>query len=287
MNLFIVTLLAAIFAGAIGSAESARREDASKATRTLSPVEMTWAGASVYVPAGGADNHTSCEGTMGESNVQSCFEGAKLPKSKLIVIYLHGCDGMNASGLELLRRLGQMYVAPNSFQRPGRSADCAVSSDKKGIVRMRLEETDYAIEKIRANPNLKDARIVIMGFSEGAVTAALHRAKGEIGKIIIGWSCHSADPWFDGIRGDINIPVAAIEGSNDHYTQNSSNRGNCGTFIPTATSSFSLILKGREHQVMREAETYEALTRYFKELDSEALGSPRLPMRNSAQKHSR
>lgn len=52
--------------------------------------------------------------------------------------------------------------------------DCAVGSDKKRIMGLRFEEAAYAAKMLKDLPWVDGNKLILAGFSEGGVTAALY-----------------------------------------------------------------------------------------------------------------
>ncbi len=102
---------------------------------------------------------------MAESKIKP---GAKLP----VVLYMHGCEGIRRQAghyRELLLSLGYGVFMPDSFRRPGRRA-CDQHGSLSYRVRLRLEEVEYAVARIKELSWVDQSRVVLMGFSEGGNT---------------------------------------------------------------------------------------------------------------------
>jgi dienelactone hydrolase len=221
-------------------------------------VRPTWEAASVGVPDRYAGD--GCAGRVGISCIERFAPQGKLP----VVVYMHGCNGPNSAVVDRFMNLGYVVVAPNSLARDGRRVDCAVGSDKKPIMRLRFEEAAYAASQLNALPWVDGSRLVLAGFSEGGVTAALYPGEEYAARIILGWTCRSGDSWWNGIRGRSKAPVLAVVGTADHYYQNNSNTGSCS--ITRGGPSRSVALKGAGHDVVSLPETWEAAERFLKDV---------------------
>lgn len=219
-------------------------------------VKATWADAAVAIPAdirgdkcvGGA--RTGCLGELTPAQ--------KLP----VIVYMHGCSGQNYTVMQDFMRLGYVTVGPSSFSRSGRKMDCAVLSDKKPIVRMRIEEAVYAAQSLKALPWVDAKRLILAGHSEGGVTTALYPGDEYAARIIMGWTCTSSDPWWDGIRGPSGTPVLAVVGSKDHYYQNKYNAGHCR--VAGRPNSSSVVLQGSGHDIFPLPQTWAAIEEFLK-----------------------
>jgi hypothetical protein len=101
-----------------------------------------------------------------------------------------------------------------------------------------------------------------VGFSEGGTSTALYPGDEYAAKVILGWTCTSSDPWFNGIRGPSKSPVLAVVGSEDHYYKNNSNSGHCS--VSGRPQSRSIIIKGGPHDITWLPDTSIALEEFLK-----------------------
>ena len=225
---------------------------------------ITFDQALVNVPA---NRFTSnCYGTMDNPEVAKCLKETPSASNGVVVIFLHGCDGMNLEATDKMRDLGYLYVAPKSFRRPGRKQDCLIQSDKKTILKQRMAEAKYTVQKLKATLKDKSLKYALVGFSEGASSTALYPDDDFDAKVILGWSCHASDPWWNGIRGSKNIPALAVVGSQDKYHQNPSNAGNCGTFTNQKPNSESVVLENQPHDILTQEVTWSKVTSFLQKL---------------------
>jgi hypothetical protein len=214
----------------------------------------TWLHAKIAIPrnSGFAGD---CVGRLDASGIAECWDKARAAYG-LIVLFLHGCDGMNDPAIKLFVSLGYVTVAPDSFAREFRPQDCSPAANKMPIYQMRIREVDLAIKKIRGTPQLANAKIILAGFSEGARTTAIYSGNDIIGKIILGSSRNSFDKRINGIMGPKSVPVLSVKGSEDIYSARLSNKGECGDFFGSQRPhSKSVVLSGWDHEILESTQT--------------------------------
>ena len=164
-------------------------------------VEKSWEDAVVYVPGK----------TFTTSVSQISFD-----KPMPVVIYLHGCAGINrqhdASWASLLTGLGFIVVMPDSMARPGRIPNCDPKvkggNSFPNAFKYRQQEIAYALEQAQKASWANKNNIFLMGFSEGGIGVAQSPHNGFAGRVIMGWTCtNKNNPDFDGIFSSKNSPV--------------------------------------------------------------------------------
>jgi dienelactone hydrolase len=223
-----------------------------------SDVQSTWQDAAVGIPD--ALRGQECSGRATTDCLQKLNPGTRLP----VVVYMHGCSGPNLGVVTDIKNLGYVTVAPNSLARARRTVDCAVGSDKKRIMGLRFQEAEYAAKALRGLAWVDQSKLILAGFSEGGVTAALYSGDEYAARIILGWTCTSADSWWNGIRGPSTTPVISVVGANDHYYQNRSNAGQCR--LSSRPKSKSIVLKGTGHEVIYFTQTWTAVDEFLKSI---------------------
>ena len=221
-----------------------------------SDVQSTWQDATVAIPD--ALRGEECSGRATTDCLQKLNPTTKLP----VVVYIHGCSGPNPGVVTDFKNLGYVTIAPNSLARARRTVDCAVGSDKKGIMGLRFQEAAYAAKVLKGMAWVDQSKLILAGFSEGGVTAALYSGDEYAARVILGWTCTSADSWWGGIRGPSKTPVLSVVGSRDHYYQNKSNAGQCR--VESRPKSKSVVLKGTGHEVVYLTETWAAVDEFLK-----------------------
>lgn len=229
-------------------------------------VDAAWVNATVSIPQHVTASGKFCRGRASARQIAACIADVKPSARTPAIIFMHGCDGMNKDFVAALGNTGLPVFAPDSFAAGGRKQDCRVGADKKSILRLRLKEAAYAVKQAAALEWVDENRIILAGFSEGGVTAALYEHGGVKAKMIFGWSCNSLDPWWRGVRGPASVPVLAVVGAQDEYHQNRSNRGDCGKFIAERKNSRSVVIPRAPHNIVRYEETRAAIANFVRAL---------------------
>ena len=204
-------------------------------------VEKSWEDAVVYVP-----------GKTFTTSVSKILVDKPMP----VVIYLHGCAGINrthdASWASLITEQGFIVVMPDSIARPGRIPNCDPKA-KGGnafpnAFKYRQQEIGYALEQTQKASWADKNNIFLMGFSEGGIGAAQSPHNGFAGRIIMGWTCtNKNNPDFDGIFSSKNSPVLAIASENDDWRIGKPTVGNCANKAQDRTNFKQVDIPGSEH----------------------------------------
>jgi dienelactone hydrolase len=154
------------------------------------------------------------------------------------VVYLHGCDGVNAISTrtaDLLAASGYLVFVPDSFARTNKPVSCDVSRFEGGLHRevlaWRQAEAGYALKQVKALPSVDPARIFLMGLSEGAIATATFAGEPLAGRVIEGWTCHAGWPEYRGLAASRGEPVLALSSENDPWFQDPVLRGDCAEYL--------------------------------------------------------
>ncbi|WP_337660366.1 dienelactone hydrolase family protein [Anderseniella sp. Alg231-50] len=198
----------------------------------------------------------------------------KLP----VVIYMHGCSGF-WSGTHMrtkfLAENGFVVVAPASLARKKYPRSCQVDGYTAGMYRqtlkMRQADAGYAIEQVRKLPFVDADRIVLMGLSQGGITAATFQPQNKRQKvrarIIEGWTCHDDWPEYNGLRAPTSEPVLALVGSKDPWFQSVS-RGDCQPFLHPDNGSSSVVYKDEplasRHELLEFTSPKKAVVQFLR-----------------------
>lgn len=203
-----------------------------------------WDAAIVHVPG---KNRNSIE-----TSVTELQEGKFRFKRKLpAIVYMHGCSGFwpgTHMRTKFLAENGFVVVAPASLARRKYPRSCEVDSYTAGMYRhtlkMRQADAGYAIEQVRKLPFVDSDRIVLMGLSQGGITAATFKPQNERQKvrarIIEGWTCHDNWPEYHGLSASASEPVLALVGTKDPWFQENS-QGDCRPFLNPNNGSASIV----------------------------------------------
>jgi dienelactone hydrolase len=187
-----------------------------------------------------------------------------------LVIYLHGCDGLNFQSyadIDLLLRNGYAVLAPDSFARKYKPQSCDprtyTGGLHRGVLDFRLAEAGYAHEATKNLPWVDKRNIFMMGFSEGGITTAKYPNSGLAGRIILGWTCRSG--WFEyvGISGPRDEPILAIVASNDPWFRNSWTYGNCGSSMLFRENAESIVIEADFHAIQNLSEVQERIINFL------------------------
>lgn len=221
-----------------------------------SNVSLSWDKAQVYVPGSGK---------------AVTADKVKVAKPATVVIYMHGCAGLNSESTswgEYLSSLGYIVVQPDSFAWRNES-NCDTKTKKFGLFpkahAMRQQEIKYALEEIRKSPWADRNNIFLMGFSEGGTAAARTKLAGFSGVIITGWRCtNTKNPNFDGIFAPKETPILTVEWSKDDW-QNDATKGSCSDKFSDRPKATQLLLPGNGHAVFEQAKAREAVAQFIKD----------------------
>jgi dienelactone hydrolase len=167
------------------------------------------------------------------------------------VVYLHGCDGVNAistRSADLLAAAGYLAFVPDSFARTNKPVSCDPGRFEGGLHRevlaWRQAEAGYALKQVKALPAVDPARVFLMGLSEGAIATATYVGEPLAGRIVEGWTCHAGWPEYRGLAAPPGEPVLALSSENDPWFQDPVLRGDCAEFIgPPSTWRRSVVFR--------------------------------------------
>jgi hypothetical protein len=187
--------------------------------------------------------HLRLDGALREMKVAQAIDLlSKAPARSFrgAVVYMHGCDGVNALSVktaDLLATQGYVVFVPDSFARKTKPVSCEPSRYLGGLHRevllWRHAEADYALKRVKTLPSIDPSKIVMMGLSEGAITVATYVGQAVAGRIIEGWTCHAAWTEYRGLRAPPDEPALALTSDDDPWFQQPELRGDCGEFMTT------------------------------------------------------
>jgi len=198
----------------------------------LDPDELarTWQQALVYVPTSpGKARKTSISALPG---YMQQHPGAKL------ILYLHGCSGIiptDRNAGHFYARSGYIFIAPDSFARIIKPISCRPVRYQGGLHRRvlawRQAEAAYGLTRLRALPGMAQARIALIGHSEGGITVATFHGATVSARVIEGWTCHAGWPEYNGLNAPLLEPVLSLVGHDDPWFQLPSLKGDCSAFM--------------------------------------------------------
>jgi len=210
-------------------------------------LERTWRAAIVRVPDGPG---RSRQVTTEDLETQATGIGRRLPT----IIYLHGCSGIWSGTHQRTRFLadnGYLVIAPASLARKVYPRSCNEETQEAGLfrgtLRLRRNDAGHAIEKARRLSFVDDDNIVLMGFSEGALTAVKFAPQNDrqrvAARIAESWTCHAGWPEYKGIAAPDTEPVLALVGEQDPWYQDQWTKGDCTPFLNSQNGSKSIVYR--------------------------------------------
>ena len=173
--------------------------------------------------------------------------GVKAPAA----VILHGCSGLIRGSVgyrKLLLDEGFALFEPDAYARPGHS--CQRSS-----ARLRREEADYALERIRELSWIDQQRVILMGFSEGGRAVALRDEPGFAAHVILMAPAVSSGPG--------GIPVLSVAGDKDEYANP---RGYEAVSSNTAQGSKAILIPNEGHDILAHPELKAAIKDFLRNL---------------------
>ena len=178
-------------------------------------VEATYLKAPTFVPA---PEHPDgyVMGLMFHDIVSEALARFEAPgQARPTIVYLHGCSGFVANAVWNLgaryAKLNYVFIAPNSYARPGRRNGCKSADDLgRGDLLMREQELRHAREQIAKQRWARQSHVYLMGFSEGAAATAYTSNRAFCGRIILGNKCQHGP-----MRGDRSQPALVLVADKD------------------------------------------------------------------------
>jgi dienelactone hydrolase len=222
-------------------------------------VAMSWEKAEVFVPG---------------SFFTTTPNNVKVNKPLPVVIYLHGCTGINPDHDTLwgdfIKGLGYIAVLPDSMARPGRIPNCDPKKMRGGAFpqahAMRMEEIRYALEQVQKSDWADTNNVFLMGDSEGGQAAARDTLGDFRGIIISGWTCtNSARPDFDGIFAPLETPILTLEWDHDAWREGTPQQGSCANKFGERKKARQVLFSGTQHFTYDQWEARDADAQFLKE----------------------
>lgn len=234
-------------------------------------LDRTWQAARVRIPTESAEPIKSTIRELDASlNAQRKFP---------TVIYLHGCSGIwkgTYQRIDFLAKNGFAVIAPVSFAREKYPQSCDTQNHKGGMYRptltMRQHDAGYAIKKAKELSWVDSQNVILMGLSQGGITAATFRSDDPsasvAARVVEGWTCHAGWPEYRGINAPASKPVLTLVGKNDPWFQRPFSRGDCGEFLNTNNGSQSVVCREEplrnRHELMESKDVQRAVLEFLK-----------------------
>lgn len=207
-----------------------------------------------FVGERSGDGYREFEGSWLDAAGARIEPGARWP----VVVFLHGCAGY-ASYTELVAEYylaaGAVVVAPNSMNRPGRSAMCG-SGNMAYRTNLRKQEAAHALARLVDLSWVDASRVVLAGQSEGGNAVAAYSDDGFAAHIITGINCRHNGGSVSAPRG---TPVLAIKGADDTTYPD----GKCSVGR-TVGGSRSIVVPDRGHMVLTSQEAKAAIYEFLR-----------------------
>lgn len=188
-----------------------------------------------------------------------------------VAILMHGCSGItaeNAAAARLLAEIGFAVFLPNYYARANVAPICAGSAEgvpfftsvTPQLVKLRVEEFNYALSKARSLPFVDADKVLAYGHSMGGgVVAALGRSDLRAA-VITGWPCSS--PGFHQ-QSHQAVPQLAIRFKDDPWLPSGWECDARPFSGRDANNTISLVLDGqRTHEVLHDARAQEAIRKF-------------------------
>ena len=194
-----------------------------------------------------------------------------------VLVFMHGCTGISnhdSMWARFISDLGFIVVMPNSMARPDRVSNCDSQSAKitnrfPFAYEYRLQEIDFAWERLQNYPWARKNQIFLMGHSEGGVSVARTKSGRFQGLIISGWSCtNKFNPSYNGMFAPKHIPVLAIADRDDFWHRGTQWQGQCIDHAAGRESFIQVDLKGGDHATYPYPEARNAVRDFLVRLIS-------------------
>ncbi len=235
-------------------------------------IKRTWTSAVVRVPTGAGQSKRT---TIAELTTRHGDGRKKFPT----VVYLHGCTGIWSGThrrMEFLANNGFLVIAPASFARTRYPMSCDPKTRRGGMYRatlqMRKLDAGYAIEQAKSLPFVDAGNLVLVGFSQGGVTAATFKPGNDRqsvrARVIEGWTCAAGWSEYAGINAPASEPVLSLVSEGDPWFQNEWSKGHCGRHMKEQNGSKSIVYRQRDlakkHALLEFVEVQDAVLAFLK-----------------------
>ena len=211
-------------------------------------MERSWIGSIVRIPNG-----------LGKSKLSNIKEMKTLLNAQMkkfpTVIFLHGCYGIHSGShhrLKFLADNGFLVIAPVSFARKKYPKSCDIYTLEGGLYRgtinIRQFDAKYAIIALSELKFVDHKNIILMGHSQGGITAATLRVNNIEQKlkarVIEGWNC-TPDVWpeYSGMNAEKNELVLSLVGHSDPWFSYSNYKLGCGPLLNQNNGSKGIVYK--------------------------------------------
>ncbi len=221
--------------------------------------EEAWNAGRIFVPASLSQTGEACVSKIGGKCMDRIAEG-RHP----VILFMHGCDPTPRPRAFL--DLGAIVVQPNSFWQGERCTLNAAEMAK--LLAGRANDLADAARQLQAAPWADPARLVLAGYSQGGIAAALYEGSEFRARIVIAWPCQLRPTGPSGpetgVRG--KGPVLAIQSRNDALYTRLNIEGDCGPDISGRPGSRSVLIPGNIREIMNHPAAREAIAAFVPEV---------------------
>ncbi len=221
--------------------------------------EEAWNAGKIFVPASFSQTGEACTGRIGGKCMDRIAKG-RHP----VILFMHGCNATQRPKAFL--DLGAIVVEPNSFWQGER---CTLNAAEMGkLLALRANDLADAAKQLKAASWADPKRLLLAGYSQGGIAAALYEGPEFKARIVIAWPCQprSSGPSGPetGVRG--KGPVLAIQSRNDALYTRLNIEGDCGPDISGRPGSRSVLIPGNIREIMDHPAAREAIAAFVPEV---------------------
>jgi hypothetical protein len=218
--------------------------------------EEAWTAGRIFLPASLSVTGSTCSGRIGGKCMDRIVEG-RHP----VILFLPGCYG--AKRPRAFFDFGAIVVEPNTFWQGER---CTLNiAEMTRLASERLKDVTVAAKELAAADWADPARLVLAGFSQGAMAAAFYQGPEFKARIFVAWPCQVRGPALPeaAVRGD--GPVLAIQSRNEEMLKRLNVEGDCGPDVSARAGSRSVFVPGNPSELMDSPATREAIAAFVPE----------------------
>jgi hypothetical protein len=221
--------------------------------------DEAWNAGKIFVPASFSHSGEACVGRIGGKCMDRIAKGP-YP----VILFMHGCNATRRPKAFL--DLGAIVVEPNSFWQGERCTLNAAEMAK--LLSVRASDLADAAKQLKAAQWADPARLVLAGFDQGGVAAALYDGPEFKARIVIAWPCQLRPTGPSGPETGVHGegPVLAIQSRNDKLYERLHIEGDCGPEISGRPGSRSVLISGNPHEIMNHPATREAIAAFVPEV---------------------
>jgi hypothetical protein len=221
--------------------------------------EEAWNAGRIFVPSSLTQNGMACASQIGGKCINRIEEG-RHP----VILFMHGCNATQRP--KALLELDAIVVMPNSFWQGERCTLNAAEMAK--LLAVRANDLADAANHLKTAAWADPKQLVLAGYNQGGIAAALYDGPEFKARIVIAWPCQprSSGPSGpeEGVHGQ--GPVLAIQSRNDVLYTRLHIEGDCGPEISGRPGSRSVLISGNTREIMDHPATREAIAAFVPEV---------------------